>query len=1673
MKTPTFKITFCSFALAILLCSPCAHGGLVGYWKFDENTGTAANDSSGNLNHGTLGGAVLPTWVTGRSGNAGDYALNFPAYPGTTWVKINPSTSLGTVSGQFTIAAWVKESASNYYGHLFTTKDGAGANRRWYWQNGSGGDQQNYVGSDQATGWNNYTALGATSNYTVGTWTHTALTYDASGGATRLKLWINGVNTASYNFGGTVFPSFAYALFFGGPDTNGGNFIGSMDDVIIFNSVENVATIMNGTHSAMQPAPVWSGGGTLSGGQLLWTDSANWSGAVMAGGKTLTFATAAAPGSTTNSNNFANNTAFTGITYNSGTGAFTLNGNSINLTGDVVNNSSNVQTIGNSLVLDGGNRTFNAASGSITVNNGIGDAQAGRGLTKSGANTLTLGGTSNYTGATAVNAGPLMLNGATLGNTTTTISGATATLAGNGSVAGTVTVQSSGRLAPGINASTIGTLALNGGLTLNTANLDVKGAAPGSSDLVSVTGNLVLTGNTQVNLTQQLSGFGIGDYTILTYTGTLTGNTSQLLAPPQDANFSYSILTVGNQIKLHVTAASSKTYYVSQSVGNDSNDGLSSVNPWKTLTKASSVTLNPGDSVLLKSGDTWTDGLQPKGNGTAANPIFIGSYGSGNKPIIDRNDAVQQNGIHLINQEGYKIVGLEFYRCETGIFGEYHTGMPVRSYVWIEDCYFHDSLRYGTYYDYYNAKNISLGICFWTFLSYSNNISLQDITVKNCVFRRMSSGIWTNSPDNFDYFADNYYNFANLNVIGCLFEEGKQWQLGLRGVIGGQITNCVTHDTGRINNFVAFNGVAGAMMYRLKNFTFTDSEWGFVSRGGGSGDGEAFDLEGNNTNMTFTRCLFHDTDGPCFMLFKGSNANPSNTGNLFTDCVWNGKAANSNLGRQEIYNASPGSAQATFTSSRFYLAAGVNRSNNDTGFTYSNCMTRNLSDAGTGTNLSLATTASSSSQQVGFEASKGRDGNVATIWRPTTAANEWLQIDFAVPTLVNEFRLREEAGSTINRYVIQYWDSTTSTWLGCFNGRTMGTNFIAPIVGRTTTKLRLAVTSTTSGTPGIAEFEAYYVAIPPPPSNAFWRIGDGVWDINTTNNWKTSGGNPVNYIDGDIVFLDDTATGTSPITITLNSTVAPTSMTVNGAKNYTLTGGGGIGGSGTLTKNNGGKLTLSSANTFSGTKTLNGGMLSFGAASNLPAGNITFNGGTLEFTGATSVGTYTLTGGSASVLLDVTQASGVVTAIRPNGNYSGLTKSGPGQLTLANAGGNDSGDLLVNGGTVLLQGTTNVGGGVANTAHIQGVVPGAVVRLANSNGGQAYFTFTMSGGTLDANGQTPNTTYGLPTVGGSGVITNSSAVASKLAFSNRENKTFSGSIQDGTGKLGLHLGGVLPYVSGTGTWTLSGINTYSGDTTVNYGTLALADNAGLKFVITNSSNNAINGSSTVNLAGDFTIDTSAVSASTGTWTLVNAATLNETFTSSFTVVGFTPNVNGISWTKVNGTKTWTFTENDGKLVLSVSPATPFSTWANAKSLVSPDADPDDDPDKDGNNNLAEFAFNGNPLSATDNGFQRLATEDTPADGDALKELTLTLAVRNSSGAPVFSGSPSLTATVDGIVYTVEGSLDLNFPGSVVSETTAQGGLPALPGGYEYRRFRLNASNGLPGKGFLRARVSIP
>lgn len=75
---------------------------------------------------------------------------------------------------------------------------------------------------------------------------------------------------------------------------------------------------------------------------------------------------------------------------------------------------------------------------------------------------------------------------------------------------------------------------------------------------------------------------------------------------------------------------------------NDVNDGTTPETAWKTLTKASSIRkMTEGGSILLKAGCVWNgEQLEVRNaEGTAENPIVIGSYGEGEKPVINGQGA--------------------------------------------------------------------------------------------------------------------------------------------------------------------------------------------------------------------------------------------------------------------------------------------------------------------------------------------------------------------------------------------------------------------------------------------------------------------------------------------------------------------------------------------------------------------------------------------------------------------------------------------------------------------------------------------------------------------------------------------------------------------------------------------------------------------------------------------------------------------------------------------------------------------------------------------------------------------------------------------------------------------------------------------------------------------------
>ena len=154
-------------------------------------------------------------------------------------------------------------------------------------------------------------------------------------------------------------------------------------DVNGVTSTENDAGL-GPTSVSVQRVSKWTGGGA----NVNWSTAVNWGGSAIAANDYVEFAAAA--GASTN-NDLAAGTQFGNVTFDAGAGAYILNGNAVNLAGDITNNSANKETINLPLVLTG-NRTLNAAAGGLTFAGNIGQTGGSYGITKSGSGTLTLSG---------------------------------------------------------------------------------------------------------------------------------------------------------------------------------------------------------------------------------------------------------------------------------------------------------------------------------------------------------------------------------------------------------------------------------------------------------------------------------------------------------------------------------------------------------------------------------------------------------------------------------------------------------------------------------------------------------------------------------------------------------------------------------------------------------------------------------------------------------------------------------------------------------------------------------------------------------------------------------------------------------------------------------------------------------------------------------------------------------------------------------------------------------------------------------------------------------------------------------------------------------------------------------------------------------------------------------
>ncbi|MBI3971428.1 MAG: autotransporter-associated beta strand repeat-containing protein, partial [Chloroflexi bacterium] len=298
-----------------------------------------------------------------------------------------------------------------------------------------------------------------------------------------------------------------------------------------------------------------------------------------------------------------------------------------------------------------------------------------------------------------------------------------------------------------------------------------------------------------------------------------------------------------------------------------------------------------------------------------------------------------------------------------------------------------------------------------------------------------------------------------------------------------------------------------------------------------------------------------------------------------------------------------------------------------------------------------------------------------------------------------------------------------------------------------------------------------------------------------------------------------------------------------------------ISGTGGFTKSGSGTLFASGTNTYTGQTTVGAGTFQFASSGTIiPTTNdVVVNGGTLDLSLRTSTTFGSLSGSGGTIAL----GTGTLTVgdTKDTVFYGSFSQSGIG-----------TGPTLVKAGS-----------GILTLAGGSGTFPTS----------SPYLAVTVNAGTLrmsDTASETIHALTGSATFNIAGIVTvNTTAAGSQ----------FDGSI---TGSGGLTKGG-----TGTNTFTLNGINTYTGATTISNGTLALGTSGHIYY-------------SVVTVAADTTLDASGGNKIVGG--LAGAGTVNVGST-TLTVGGpsalsssgsgtFTGTFTGTGWSLVkNGTGTQT------------------------------------------------------------------------------------------------------------------------------------------------------------------------
>jgi hypothetical protein len=283
-----------------------------------------------------------------------------------------------------------------------------------------------------------------------------------------------------------------------------------------------------------------------------------------------------------------------------------------------------------------------------------------------------------------------------------------------------------------------------------------------------------------------------------------------------------------------VIGLTQNTYYIDSTNGNDSNDGLSTSTPWKTISKVNDQTYNAGDKILFKRNEIWNgERLYIEDiSGTVANNVTYSDYGNGEKPIISSIITQNHNWTYTSNNiwkatnpptdhpERLLINGIEKLRAN--IISE----LDGINYFWFYDVNT-NNLYIHTIEDPTNM-DIAYSTDFPLIVGYSNNITIENIDFqggwtaiyittmsKNILLQNLNIGkyaregiiISTDStitvefPENIlieNCTVDAFFSFdySNAGIYQDSFDRGSSDGIRAEVLLNSEIQNCYLKNWG-------------------------------------------------------------------------------------------------------------------------------------------------------------------------------------------------------------------------------------------------------------------------------------------------------------------------------------------------------------------------------------------------------------------------------------------------------------------------------------------------------------------------------------------------------------------------------------------------------------------------------------------------------------------------------------------------------------------------------------------------------------------------------------------------------------------------------------------------------------------------------------------------------------